>query len=137
MGVGRHSPAGHASRSSEGKLSLDAEQALPSVSDGEATSHRFPGAGRPPQVTGAGRPRAARTLATAGGGYPIVNYEYAILSTGQPSVIRANDLKALLNWILTAGSSSMYLGQGGSSRCCRRWHPSRMRWLRRSAAEHG
>ena len=50
---------------------------------------------------------------SAVGGYPIVNYEYAIVSTKQPSAIRANDLKALLNWILTTGSSSMYLRHEG------------------------
>ncbi len=47
--------------------------------------------------------------ASAPGAYPIVNYEYAIVSTRQPSAIQANDLKALLSWILTTGSSPTYL----------------------------
>jgi phosphate transport system substrate-binding protein len=46
---------------------------------------------------------------SAPGAYPIVNYEYAIVSTRQPSTTQANDLKALLNWILTTGSSPTYL----------------------------
>jgi phosphate transport system substrate-binding protein len=50
---------------------------------------------------------------SAAGAYPIVNYEYAIVSTKQPSATRAGDLKALLNWILTTGSSSTYLNQWG------------------------
>jgi PBP superfamily domain len=46
---------------------------------------------------------------SAAGAYPIVNYEYAIVSTRQPSATQANDLKALLNWILTTGSSPKHL----------------------------
>jgi hypothetical protein len=57
MGVDRQSPVGHASRTSEGKLSLDAEQALPSVNDGGATPYRFRGARAD---IGAVRPAAAR-----------------------------------------------------------------------------
>jgi phosphate transport system substrate-binding protein len=46
---------------------------------------------------------------SAAGAYPIVNYEYAVVSTRQPSATQARDLKALLNWILTTGSSPTYL----------------------------
>jgi phosphate transport system substrate-binding protein len=45
----------------------------------------------------------------APGGYPIVNYEYAIVSTRQPSVARTRDLKAFLHWAITAGSAAQYL----------------------------
>ncbi len=45
------------------------------------------------------------------GGYPIVNYEYAIVSTHQPSAAKATTLRALLNWILTSGSSAAYLSK--------------------------
>jgi len=45
------------------------------------------------------------------GGYPIVNYEYAIVSTRQPSAAKAATLRALLNWILTSGSSAAYLSK--------------------------
>jgi len=41
--------------------------------------------------------------------YPIVNYEYAIVSTRQPSASKAATIRALLNWILTDGSSPAYL----------------------------
>ena len=47
------------------------------------------------------------------GGYPIVNYEYAIVSTRQPSAAKAVAVKALLIWILTRGSSPAYLASLG------------------------
>jgi phosphate transport system substrate-binding protein len=47
------------------------------------------------------------------GGYPIVNYEYAIVSTRQASAAKAAAVKALLNWILTRGSSPAYLARLG------------------------
>ena len=43
-------------------------------------------------------------------GYPIVNYEYAIVSTQQRSATAARDLKAFLHWIITTGNSLPYLG---------------------------
>ena len=46
----------------------------------------------------------------APGGYPIVNYEYAIVSTRQRSATTARDLKAFLHWIITTGNSPQYLG---------------------------
>ena len=46
----------------------------------------------------------------APGGYPIVNYEYAIVSTRQRSATAARDLKAFLHWIITTGNSPQYLG---------------------------
>jgi phosphate transport system substrate-binding protein len=46
----------------------------------------------------------------ASGGYPIVNYEYAIVSTRQHSATTARDLQAFLHWIITTGNSSLYLG---------------------------
>ncbi len=47
--------------------------------------------------------------------YPIINYEYAIVSTHQPSAAKAETIKALLNWILTPadGSSPAYLANVG------------------------
>jgi len=47
---------------------------------------------------------------TAAGAYPIVNYEYAIVSIRQPNAAKTRDLKALLHWILTTGSGPAYLG---------------------------
>jgi phosphate transport system substrate-binding protein len=46
----------------------------------------------------------------ASGGYPIVNYEYAIVSTSQHSATAARDLKAFLHWVITTGNSLQYLG---------------------------
>jgi len=48
---------------------------------------------------------------TSAGAYPLVNYEYAIVSTSQPTATKATDLQALLNWVLTTGQQSTYLGQ--------------------------
>jgi phosphate transport system substrate-binding protein len=44
-------------------------------------------------------------------GYPIVNYEYAIVSTRQRSPAKARDIKAFLHWVITAGNAPRYLGQ--------------------------
>jgi phosphate transport system substrate-binding protein len=46
---------------------------------------------------------------TAAGAYPIVNYEYAVVSSAQTSATKAQDIKALLNWITTTGNGSTYL----------------------------
>jgi phosphate transport system substrate-binding protein len=45
------------------------------------------------------------------GGYPLVNYEYGIVDTRQSSAGKAATIKALLNWILTTGSSAAYLSK--------------------------
>jgi phosphate transport system substrate-binding protein len=45
----------------------------------------------------------------ASGAYPIINYEYAIISTSQSNSTTATDIKALLQWILTTGQGSTYL----------------------------
>jgi phosphate transport system substrate-binding protein len=47
----------------------------------------------------------------APGGYPIVNYEYAIVAARQPSAAKARDLQAFLHWAITAGNSALFLGQ--------------------------
>jgi phosphate transport system substrate-binding protein len=47
----------------------------------------------------------------AAGGYPIVNYEYAIVSMKQPSALKARAIRAFLRWAITAGNSSPYLSQ--------------------------
>ncbi len=48
---------------------------------------------------------------SAAGGYPIINYEYAIVSTKQPSAATATTIKAFLNWALTSGNSAAYLSK--------------------------
>jgi phosphate transport system substrate-binding protein len=47
----------------------------------------------------------------AAGGYPIVNYEYAIVSTSQPDAARARDIRAFLHWAITTGNAPSYLNQ--------------------------
>jgi len=42
-------------------------------------------------------------------GYPIVNYEYAIVASRQRSAAKARDVKAFLHWAITAGNSARYL----------------------------
>jgi phosphate transport system substrate-binding protein len=44
-------------------------------------------------------------------GYPIVNYEYAIVTTRQPSAAKSRDLRAFLHWAITTGNSPQFLGQ--------------------------
>jgi phosphate transport system substrate-binding protein len=50
---------------------------------------------------------------SAAGGYPIINYEYGIVKTTQPSSSEASLVKAFLNWVVTTGNSSTYLSQVG------------------------
>src|ERR1700728_3757252 len=49
----------------------------------------------------------------ATGGYPIVNYEYAIVSTHQPSSTTAKGIRSLLEWAINPklGAASTYLAQ--------------------------
>jgi phosphate transport system substrate-binding protein len=47
----------------------------------------------------------------APGGYPIVNFEYAIVSTRQRSAATAQDIKAFLHWAITTGNAAGYLDQ--------------------------
>jgi phosphate transport system substrate-binding protein len=39
----------------------------------------------------------------AADGYPIVNYEYAIVKTSQPSGVQAEDIRAFLHWVVHTG----------------------------------
>jgi phosphate transport system substrate-binding protein len=48
---------------------------------------------------------------SASGAYPIINYEYAIVNTTQPNATKAQDIKALLYWAITAGNNGKYLDQ--------------------------
>jgi phosphate transport system substrate-binding protein len=45
----------------------------------------------------------------ASGGYPIISYEYAIVSTRQASAARARDIRAFLHWAITTGNSAGFL----------------------------
>jgi phosphate transport system substrate-binding protein len=39
--------------------------------------------------------------------YPIINYEYAVVNTSQPSASRAQDLRAFLAWAVTSGTAQL------------------------------
>ncbi len=51
----------------------------------------------------------AEPLINSSAGYPIINYEYAIVKKTQPSAAEATAVKKFLNWVLTTGNSSTYL----------------------------
>jgi phosphate transport system substrate-binding protein len=46
-------------------------------------------------------------------GFPIINYEYAIVKQTQPSAAEASAVKAFLSWILTTGDSTKNLSTVG------------------------
>ena len=50
---------------------------------------------------------------TASPGYPIVNFEYAIVSRDQPDATKAEDIKAFLHWAITTGNERKFLGPVG------------------------
>ena len=39
--------------------------------------------------------------------YPIIDYEYAVVDTSQPSATRAQDLRAFLSWAVTTGTAQL------------------------------
>ena len=49
----------------------------------------------------------------AAGGYPIVNYEYAVVSTRQPDAARASAIRAFLRWVITTGNQASYVDAVG------------------------
>lgn len=55
----------------------------------------------------------AESLINSSSGYPIINYEYAIVKKAQPSAAEATQVKKFLNWVLTTGNSSTYLSTVG------------------------
>jgi phosphate transport system substrate-binding protein len=48
-----------------------------------------------------------------GDGYPIVNYEYAIVSINQPSMAKAKAIRDFLTWVVTTGNGPSFVGQVG------------------------
>lgn len=46
---------------------------------------------------------------SAAGGYPIINYEYAVVQKKQPSAAEASALKKFLTWTITKGATSDFL----------------------------
>jgi phosphate transport system substrate-binding protein len=55
----------------------------------------------------------AESLINSASGYPIINYEYAIVKKTQPSAAEATAVKKFLSWVLTTGNSSTYLSTVG------------------------
>jgi phosphate transport system substrate-binding protein len=55
----------------------------------------------------------AEPLINSGAGYPIINYEYAIVKKTQPSAAEATAVKKFLSWVLSTGNSSTYLSTVG------------------------
>jgi phosphate transport system substrate-binding protein len=51
----------------------------------------------------------AQSLINGTAGYPIINYEYAIVKSQQANSTEGAAVKAFLNWGITTGSSSKYL----------------------------
>jgi phosphate transport system substrate-binding protein len=49
----------------------------------------------------------------AAGGYPIVNYEYAVVKSVQPDAAKASALRAFLRWVITTGNGPSYLSDLG------------------------
>jgi phosphate transport system substrate-binding protein len=50
-----------------------------------------------------------QSLINGTAGYPIINYEYAIVKTKQPSAAEATAVKNFLTWGITTGSTTKYL----------------------------
>ena len=46
-------------------------------------------------------------------GYPIVNYEYAVVRSVQPDAAKASALRAFLRWVITTGNGTSYLRKLG------------------------
>ncbi|MBV9450016.1 MAG: phosphate ABC transporter substrate-binding protein PstS [Streptosporangiaceae bacterium] len=46
-------------------------------------------------------------------GYPIINYEYAVVSTRQPNATKASMIRAFLKWVITTGNDASYVDRVG------------------------
>jgi phosphate transport system substrate-binding protein len=57
---------------------------------------------------------ASQSLLNSGSGYPIINYEYAIVQKTQPGAAEAGAIKNFLTWVLDTGDTSTYLSSFGS-----------------------
>jgi phosphate transport system substrate-binding protein len=56
----------------------------------------------------------SESLLNSGSGYPIINYEYAIVQKTQPSAAEAAAVKKFLTWVLDTGDTTTYLSAFGS-----------------------
>jgi phosphate transport system substrate-binding protein len=55
----------------------------------------------------------AESLLNSGSGYPIINYEYAIVNKSQPNTPQAVAIKKFLTWVLDTGDTTTYLSPVG------------------------
>jgi phosphate transport system substrate-binding protein len=55
----------------------------------------------------------AESLLNSSSGYPIINFEYAIVKKTQPSAAEADQVKKFLTWVLDNGDSTTYLSPVG------------------------
>jgi phosphate transport system substrate-binding protein len=55
----------------------------------------------------------AESLLNSGSGYPIINFEYAIVKKTQPSAAEATQVKKFLSWVLDNGDATTYLSPVG------------------------
>jgi phosphate transport system substrate-binding protein len=55
----------------------------------------------------------SETLIDSGSGYPIINYEYAIVNKAQSSAAEATAIKKFLTWVLGTGDTSTYISSVG------------------------
>jgi phosphate transport system substrate-binding protein len=55
----------------------------------------------------------SESLLNSGSGYPIINFEYAIVKKTQPSAAEAKQVKEFLTWVLDNGDSTTYLSPVG------------------------
>ncbi len=53
------------------------------------------------------------SLLDSGSGYPIINYEYAIVKKTQPSAAEAAAIKKFLTWVLDTGDTATYVSPVG------------------------
>ncbi len=49
----------------------------------------------------------------AASGYPIVNYEYAVVKAKQPAAAKASEIRAFLHWVITTGNQAKYVDPVG------------------------
>ena len=63
--------------------------------------------------------RISLVFAPGGNSYPLINYEYAVVSRSQPDAATADAVRSFLRWAISAtgGNARNTSGPSGSSRC--------------------
>jgi phosphate transport system substrate-binding protein len=94
--------AGLASAALANKAGKYVQDTVPSVTAALASFPAAPSSGAEPLIN-----------TSAAAGYPIINYEYAIVKKTQPSAAEAKAVKSFLSWILSTGDSTKNLDTVG------------------------